>query len=433
MTLEGSRKRRGESYVSRIGQGTMKAPRMELFSCFTPMALYQNPQFYYPLATNATGPGLGGERSNGNFNGVSGGSRDPLTSLQLLELENQAFIYRCLAAGLPVPSTLLQSLSDLNLLGGSLSTVGGGSLFTFGGGQVRSGYAGNREAEPGRCRRTDGKKWRCPKEVVPGQKYCENHVNRGRRSRKPVGTQARQAASSRASSTTSRRFQVRRNSPSQAFFSRPSVQPNIGRGMFRFPQRDLLSVPSVNFGFNPNSPAMELPSPTFNLGYNTMPGILFNDQRAASFQSRNLTPNLNMMPNLLDLAPSAPMQAPTLSNSMDDYFSLSSFFTGLSLYPPSVSSGSNTDQTEITVSNGYTDQTSSSNDQANWFLTDSIGGGGPLGEMLNSSFGWRSYTPGESSTMNLMNENSESVSSPTAVILTNIDSEAYSSNGSSQT
>ncbi|KAK1286102.1 Growth-regulating factor 12 [Acorus calamus] len=45
------------------------------------------------------------------------------------------------------------------------------------------------EAEPGRCRRTDGKKWRCSKDVVPDQKYCERHMHRGRlRSRKPVET-----------------------------------------------------------------------------------------------------------------------------------------------------------------------------------------------------------------------------------------------------
>lgn len=43
------------------------------------------------------------------------------------------------------------------------------------------------DPEPGRCRRTDGKKWRCSKDVVPDQKYCERHMHRGRqRSRKPV-------------------------------------------------------------------------------------------------------------------------------------------------------------------------------------------------------------------------------------------------------
>ncbi|KAK9109769.1 hypothetical protein Sjap_017829 [Stephania japonica] len=43
------------------------------------------------------------------------------------------------------------------------------------------------DPEPGRCRRTDGKKWRCAKEVVVDQKYCERHLNRGRyRSKKHV-------------------------------------------------------------------------------------------------------------------------------------------------------------------------------------------------------------------------------------------------------
>lgn len=47
-----------------------------------------------------------------------------------------------------------------------------------------------------RCRRTDGKKWRCRKNVVPDQKYCVQHMHRGRqRSRKLV--EDAQVASSR--------------------------------------------------------------------------------------------------------------------------------------------------------------------------------------------------------------------------------------------
>ena len=46
---------------------------------------------------------------------------------------------------------------------------------------------GKYDAEAGRCRRTDGKKWRCSKDVAPNHKYCERHLHRGRpRSRKPV-------------------------------------------------------------------------------------------------------------------------------------------------------------------------------------------------------------------------------------------------------
>ncbi|KAL4567147.1 hypothetical protein LXL04_022721 [Taraxacum kok-saghyz] len=43
------------------------------------------------------------------------------------------------------------------------------------------------DLEPGRCRRTDGKKWRCRLAVIPDQKYCDRHIHRGcLRSRKPV-------------------------------------------------------------------------------------------------------------------------------------------------------------------------------------------------------------------------------------------------------
>lgn len=41
--------------------------------------------------------------------------------------------------------------------------------------------------QPGRCRRTDGKKWRCQQVVIPNEKYCEKHMHRGsKRSRKLV-------------------------------------------------------------------------------------------------------------------------------------------------------------------------------------------------------------------------------------------------------
>lgn len=39
------------------------------------------------------------------------------------------------------------------------------------------------EPEPGRCRRTDGKKWRCKCAVLAGQKYCATHMHRGAKKR----------------------------------------------------------------------------------------------------------------------------------------------------------------------------------------------------------------------------------------------------------
>ena len=57
-------------------------------------------------------------------------------------------------------------------------------------GSFHLGFSNNTDPEPGRCRRTDGKKWRCSRDAVADQKYCERHMNRGRhRSRKPVECQ----------------------------------------------------------------------------------------------------------------------------------------------------------------------------------------------------------------------------------------------------
>lgn len=56
---------------------------------------------------------------------------------------------------------------------------------------MKTGYWGRgaMDPEPGRCKRTDGKKWRCSRDVVSGHKYCDRHIHRGRnRSRKPVET-----------------------------------------------------------------------------------------------------------------------------------------------------------------------------------------------------------------------------------------------------
>uniref|UniRef100_A0A453CUH9 Growth-regulating factor n=1 Tax=Aegilops tauschii subsp. strangulata TaxID=200361 RepID=A0A453CUH9_AEGTS len=120
------------------------------------------------------------------------------TAAQYQELEQQALIYKYLVAGVPVPPDLLlpirrgfDSLASrfyhhhartFRYLGRVFllqSTLGYGSYF-----------GKKLDPEPGRCRRTDGKKWRCSKEAAQDSKYCERHMHRGRnRSRKPVETQ----------------------------------------------------------------------------------------------------------------------------------------------------------------------------------------------------------------------------------------------------
>ncbi|OAY62389.1 hypothetical protein MANES_01G264700v8 [Manihot esculenta] len=103
-----------------------------------------------------------------------------LTEAQLVELQRQVIIYKYIATGLPVPSTLvLPFWKSVDSSSGSVN-VEGYSPQEF-------DYRNMMDPEPGRCRRTDGKKWRCKKNVVSGHKYCEQHMHRGRkRSRKPV-------------------------------------------------------------------------------------------------------------------------------------------------------------------------------------------------------------------------------------------------------
>ncbi|KAH9674785.1 Growth-regulating factor 3 [Citrus sinensis] len=109
---------------------------------------------------------------------------------QWQELELQALIYRYMLAGAVVPPELLQPIKK--------SLVNSSPYFLhhplqhyshFQPASLQSGYWGRgaMDPEPGRCRRTDGKKWRCSRDVVAGHKYCERHMHRGRnRSRKHV-------------------------------------------------------------------------------------------------------------------------------------------------------------------------------------------------------------------------------------------------------
>ncbi|KAG8654898.1 hypothetical protein MANES_05G190700v8 [Manihot esculenta] len=108
----------------------------------------------------------------------------PFTNAQWKELERQARIYEYLMSSIPVPPHLLIPTSiDLNSdLAPRQSSFCTGQNLKFTNGA---------DLEPGRCRRTDGKKWRCSRNVAPDQKYCERHMHGARpRSRKPVELQA---------------------------------------------------------------------------------------------------------------------------------------------------------------------------------------------------------------------------------------------------
>ncbi|KFK34537.1 hypothetical protein AALP_AA5G159100 [Arabis alpina] len=109
---------------------------------------------------------------------------------QWQELELQALIYRYMLAGASVPQELLLPIKKSLIHQSPLHLFHHPLQHNFPHYQP-SWYWGKgaMDPEPGRCKRTDGKKWRCSRDVVAGHKYCDRHIHRGRnRSRKLVET-----------------------------------------------------------------------------------------------------------------------------------------------------------------------------------------------------------------------------------------------------
>ncbi|XP_072989849.1 growth-regulating factor 1-like [Typha latifolia] len=128
-----------------------------------------------------------------NGNGIS--SMYPFTESQWQELEHQALIFKYIASGIPIPSDLILYIRKSMMLDSSSTSLHLalpkhpttlGSPVGLGCSPIAVGRKPE-DPEPGRCRRTDGKKWRCSKEAYPDSKYCERHMHRGKnRSRKLV-------------------------------------------------------------------------------------------------------------------------------------------------------------------------------------------------------------------------------------------------------
>ncbi|KAH9605243.1 hypothetical protein KSS87_011043 [Heliosperma pusillum] len=114
-------------------------------------------------------------------------------------------------ASVPVPPELIIPLSKYPLphLPSSLhhtdqSSVRKAMELSYNGVGRGGGSVGN--PEPWRCKRTDGKKWRCSRDVVPDQKYCERHSHKSRpsaRSRKPVESSLLVSSATTSSTSTS--------------------------------------------------------------------------------------------------------------------------------------------------------------------------------------------------------------------------------------
>ncbi|CAL5046657.1 unnamed protein product [Urochloa decumbens] len=125
-----------------------------------------------------------------------GGGRRLFTQSQWQELEHQALIYKYMASGAPVPHDLVLPLrlatgvdTAPSLAFPPPQTTATSPTLGYWGCYGAGAQFGRKpeDPEPGRCRRTDGKKWRCSREAHGESKYCEKHIHRGKsRSRKPV-------------------------------------------------------------------------------------------------------------------------------------------------------------------------------------------------------------------------------------------------------
>ncbi|CAL5383886.1 unnamed protein product [Camellia sinensis] len=162
------------------------------------------PHYHQSSSSNSRntgyGSGGGGCLNLASMHGVLMGVRGPFTPSQWMELEHQALIYKYITANMPIPHNLLIPIRK------ALDSAGFSSFTrpsTLGWGAFHLGFSNNTDPEPGRCRRTDGKKWRCSRDAVADQKYCERHMNRGRhRSRKPVEGQSGHSVSGPTTTTT---------------------------------------------------------------------------------------------------------------------------------------------------------------------------------------------------------------------------------------
>ncbi|KAB5573390.1 hypothetical protein DKX38_000584 [Salix brachista] len=103
------------------------------------------------------------------------------TAAQWQELERQTTIYNYMMASVPVPPELLMPITknQSNVLPPKSNSNIINSNVLPPQSNCRSLELGipslnSSDPEPWRCKRTDGKKWRCSRDVAPDQKYCES-------------------------------------------------------------------------------------------------------------------------------------------------------------------------------------------------------------------------------------------------------------------
>ncbi|KAL5572368.1 hypothetical protein UlMin_021965 [Ulmus minor] len=157
---------------------------------------------------------------------MNGRSSFPFTLSQWQELEHQALIYKYMVSGIPIPPDLLLTIKRSYLDSALPSKLFSHHPQYVGWNCFQMGLGRKIDPEPGRCRRTDGKKWRCSKEAFPDSKYCERHMHRGKnRSRKPVEVLKTSTATNNSNTSFTPNISsiTMNNSSSQSFSSFPSM------------------------------------------------------------------------------------------------------------------------------------------------------------------------------------------------------------------
>ncbi|KAJ9556358.1 hypothetical protein OSB04_010972 [Centaurea solstitialis] len=252
--------------------------------------------------------GVEEEMSGSTSVAVGGGGdvyRPPFTAVQWQELEHQALIYKYLVAGVPVPSdlvmpirrsfealsatlfhhpTYLKSKFVMPLFSGFLQILDGGFKLLSSSGYC-SYYGKKFDPEPGRCRRTDGKKWRCSKDAYHESKYCERHMHRGRnRSRKPVESQSTSQSLSTAMSNI-----TTVNTTGSVKRSYQNVSNTTSRSQSLYP---ITNSETIDFGSKVSKSQVDSsPYVTNNKGLRYAQGLTVNvdDQNYTSGVSGNVT------------------------------------------------------------------------------------------------------------------------------------------------
>ncbi|XP_057973110.1 growth-regulating factor 1 [Malania oleifera] len=443
----------------------------------------------HPTPAHSRNAGYGSGSLNASMHGAFAAVRGPFTPSQWIELEHQALIYKYLTANVPVPSNLLlalkKSISPFGLSGTSAASLPPNSL---GWGSFRLGFSSNTDPEPGRCRRTDGKKWRCSRDAVADQKYCERHINRGRhRSRKPVEGQTGHALSGSMNSSNSKVVPVT-SSVSASILSSggtsnslantvqhklkglqpAAANPSMEAFANRMPDPQALSMVSPSIGLNPRESSLSIPkqrnpfeeSSQSDFGLVSIPnpsqkGTYMNDRNGSFFMHFNgqetqdqhpvrqfiddwpkdQSANRSVIPWPGELKSDWTQLSMSIPVGSSDFSSSSSSPTRerLAVSPLRLSREFDPAQVGLGVNNDFIEPTMQK--QANWIpISWGSSMGGPLGEVLKNTataMGCRN-----SSGLNLMSEawdgSPQLGSSPTGVLQkTTFVSLSNSSSGSS--